>query len=43
MEGAYSSTMIIDDCGCWDSDAGLPCWPCDPDGFDVPNLSAGEE
>ncbi len=31
------------DCGDWNADADLPCWPCYRDGFDAPNPSAGEE
>lgn len=26
-----------DDCGCWDADAELPCWPCYRDGFRAQN------
>jgi hypothetical protein len=26
-----------DDCDCWDSEQGLPCWPCYRDGFEGPN------
>jgi hypothetical protein len=26
-----------DDCGCWDPEQGLPCWPCYRDGFEEPN------
>jgi hypothetical protein len=25
------------DCGCWDPDGDLPCWPCYRDGFETPN------
>jgi len=29
-----------DDCGCWDPDGDLPCWPCYREGFDMPNPQA---
>lgn len=30
------------DCGNWNADTGLPCWPCYRDGFDEP-ASAEEQ
>lgn len=30
-----------DDCGCWDVEQNLPCWPCYCGGFDTPNPCAG--
>ena len=30
------------DCGAWNRDAALPCWPCYREGFGVPNPVAGE-
>jgi len=36
------STERPDDCGCWNSDGDLPCWPCYRDGFAEPNPNAGE-
>jgi len=26
-----------EDCGCWDTEQGLPCWPCWRDSFETPN------
>lgn len=31
------------DCGAWNADGELPCWPCYRDGFDGPNPNATEE
>jgi hypothetical protein len=31
-----------DDCGCWDPDGDLPCWPCYRDGYETPNPDADE-
>jgi hypothetical protein len=31
-----------DDCGCWDPDGDLPCFPCYRDGFETPNPDADE-
>jgi len=31
-----------DDCGCWNSDGDLPCWPCYREGFETPNPDVDE-
>ena len=31
------------DCGAWNADAELPCWPCYRDGFEVPASAEGDE
>jgi len=35
--GEEYSSERPDDCGCWDPDGDLPCWPCYRDGFETPN------
>lgn len=32
-----------EDCGCWDVDQDLPCWPCYRDGFVTPNPAVPDE
>jgi len=35
-------TKRPDDCGCWNPDGDLPCWPCYQEGFKTPNPEADE-
>jgi hypothetical protein len=36
-DGVDPSDERPGDCDCWDSEQGLPCWPCYRDGFEEPN------
>lgn len=31
------------DCGCWDTEADLPCFACHRAGFEAPNPNADEQ
>lgn len=43
-EARENTTERPADCVCWDTEAGLPCWPCFRDGFDTQNPGAkGDE
>jgi len=33
----HADSQRPDDCGCWNADADLPCWPCFRDGFNDQN------